>query len=143
MDGEIVRIFIAIMTGLIFSVQGSINSLIGKGTSQYIMVVGVSLIQAALASLIIIVSSGNFTSLFSPLVIISGILGMAIMYGFSTSIGSLGALKVFALVLVGQVIASTIIDHFGLFGVERSPVNIQRIASSFIIILGVFWLVKS
>lgn len=41
-------------------------------------------------------------------------------------------------VLLGQIAAATAIDHFGLFGVMRSPMTLQRAAGVALMIAGVF-----
>jgi transporter family-2 protein len=40
----------------------------------------------------------------------------------------LGAATTLALVLTGQMLASVVIDHFGLFGVPRHPADLSRVA---------------
>lgn len=136
-------ILLAFVTGLLFSVQFAINSQSGKNYNQYVMIIGVSLIQALLGSIMLFFKKGNISGLFSPMILISGFLGVIIMYGFSYSIGNLGTLKVFATVLAGQVIASLIIDHFGFFDVPQNYMNLQRLISTVIIMFGVYVLVKS
>jgi transporter family-2 protein len=39
----------------------------------------------------------------------------------------LGAATTLALILTGQMLASVVIDHFGLFGVPRHPVDLGRL----------------
>jgi transporter family-2 protein len=51
--------------------------------------------------------------------VLAGILGVVIMFGVSSSIGSIGTISVFLLVMLGQVIASTVIDHFGFGTMSR------------------------
>ena len=46
------------------------------------------------------------------------------------------------MVLVGQVIAAALIDHFGLFGAESFPMNLRRLAG-FGLLVGGFWLVTA
>ena len=46
------------------------------------------------------------------------------------------------MVLVGQVIAAAIIDHFGLFGAESFPITMRRLAGFGLLVSG-FWLVTA
>ena len=46
----------------------------------------------------------------------------------------LGAATTLALILTGQMLASVVIDHFGLFGVPRHPADLTRIGG--ILLLG-------
>jgi transporter family-2 protein len=74
--------------------------------------------------------------------IVAGVLGVVMMFSVSYSISSIGTLSVYVLVISGQIIASALIDHYGLFGTTRH-ITPQKIGSIFVIIMGVFWLVKS
>jgi transporter family-2 protein len=137
-------VILAMLAGIFGAIQGAINSHLGKTAGQYAMIIGVSLAQAIVASIILLRGGwGAFTAISSPWMIVAGILGVVIMFGVSYSIGSIGTLSVFILVMLGQVIASTLIDHFGLFGTPRLPVTPQKIGSILVIMLGVYWLLKS
>lgn len=46
------------------------------------------------------------------------------------------------MVLVGQVIAAALIDHFGLFGTESFPITPRRLAGFGLLVSG-FWLVTT
>ena len=49
----------------------------------------------------------------------------------------LGAATVLALLVAGQLIASLTFDHFGLFGLERQPADLQRLAGAALLMAGV------
>lgn len=49
----------------------------------------------------------------------------------------LGAATVLALVVVGQMIASLILDHFGLLGLAQHPVTPKRMLGAILLTLGV------
>jgi len=49
----------------------------------------------------------------------------------------------FVLLIFGQIVASALIDHFGWFGVTRSPLTLQKIGSLLLILTGVYCLIKS
>ena len=70
---------------------------------------------------------------------VGGLLGV---YAITASIYS--ALKVSfltftGLVLFGQVIMSMLLDHFGLIGVEKNPVNWQRLLGAILIAIGIIF----
>lgn len=140
---KILSISLAFCAGLVLTVQNTINSQIGKSSSQFIMIVGISLTQALIGMLILLIGKQPISSMFSPWIVLSGIMGIAVLYGFSFSISSIGTLKVFALVLFGQVLASLVIDNFGYFGVNQTPVSVQRVLFSLVIISGVIGLVRT
>jgi len=49
----------------------------------------------------------------------------------------LGAATTLALVVVGQMVGSLLLDQFGLFGTPQHPVSVIRIAGAACLILGV------
>jgi bacterial/archaeal transporter family-2 protein len=143
MNGHLISILLAFSSGLLGAFQGSINAQIGKAAGQYAMIIGVSLIQAIVASVILVKRGWNAFAFDSfPWMIVAGILGVVMMFSVSYSISSIGTLSVYVLVISGQIIASALIDHYGFFGTTR-PITPQKIGSIFVIIMGVFWLVKS
>lgn len=73
----------------------------------------------------------------------SAIIGMVIFTILSFSITNIGAGTAFVIVVLGQIIGSTIADHIGLFGSPVRPVNTLRVVSIIIILVGVFLLFKS
>lgn len=70
---------------------------------------------------------------------IGGFLGV---YGVSVSLYAapkIGFLTFTGLVLFGQIIMSMSLDHFGWLGVEKNPLNWQRILGAIFIALGVLF----
>ena len=49
----------------------------------------------------------------------------------------LGASVLIAFIVAGQMIASIIVDHYGLVGFPRHPVNVWRIAGAILLLSGV------
>lgn len=74
---------------------------------------------------------------------VAGVLGLIILTSVMFSITKIGALNMFVLIILGQLMASTLIDQFGLFGSPTIPVKPMRIVSLAIIAFGVFLLLRS
>jgi transporter family-2 protein len=49
----------------------------------------------------------------------------------------LGAATVLALIVVGQMLGSLTLDHFGILGIPQHPVNPTRLAGAGLLIAGV------
>ena len=49
----------------------------------------------------------------------------------------LGAAAFIALLIAGQMIASLVLDHFGLFGIPQNPADLTRIAGAVLLVGGV------
>lgn len=66
-----------------------------------------------------------------------GVLGAAVVVAQLYLAESLGAAPFLGLVVTGGVVASIILDHFGLVGFERHPAGRWRIAGGLLMVAGV------
>lgn len=68
---------------------------------------------------------------------LGGVLGV---YAISLSIYAapkLGYLTLTGLILFGQIAMSMLVDHFGVLGTEKAPINWQRLLGGVVIFIGV------
>lgn len=68
---------------------------------------------------------------------LGGFLGV---YAISLSIYTapkLGFLTLSGLIIFGQLVTSMVLDHFGLLGTEKAPINWQRLLGGVVIFIGV------
>jgi transporter family-2 protein len=71
-----------------------------------------------------------------------GLLG-AFYVGAATYVGPrLGALLLLALTLAGQMIASLLVDHFGLLGFAQQPISLTKIAGVALLVVGILLVAK-
>ena len=141
LSGNIMFLLVAALSGMAMAIQGSMNSALGKalGISQGIFSVHAS----ATLMMLIILGSGlpkggnwsNYTSL-PWFYFLGGIIGVAITYGVVVSIPKLGASIATTAIIVGQVLTACLIDHFGLFGLERSPMNWLKLLGLVLVAIG-------
>ena len=68
---------------------------------------------------------------------VGGALGTLIVLAGAFLVKYLGAAAFIALVVAGQLVASTLFDHFGLFGLEQKPLTWGRAAGVLVVIAGV------
>nr|WP_263325134.1 DMT family transporter [Neobacillus sp. Marseille-Q6967] len=144
----ILSLLFSFLSGLLISIHGLINSLGGKAIGSPAMFLWLSLVQAIPALIIMIVRPQKLGFVLSLQLgfkwyLFSAIIGLVIFTILSFSISNVGAGTAFVLVVLGQIIGSTIADQFGLFGSPVRPVNTLRIISIVIIMAGVFLLLKS
>ncbi|MCC3372564.1 DMT family transporter [Cohnella sp. REN36] len=145
MNGYGFSVLIALLTGFLSVAQGAINVSIGRGHGQYVMIMGVSLVQILAAALLLRIfgSPQPAASWFHPGMIVSGLLGVGIMFGISRATAEAGALPVFVAAVAGQIAVSAAMDHWGLMGLPRSPFTLQKLGSVLVIAAGIYWLFKS
>jgi transporter family-2 protein len=141
-------LLMALLSGLLISVHGIVNSMGSKTIGLPAMLAMYSIVQAIPPLLFILFRQqgngiGQVIAHGLKWYLLSGIIGMIIVTALTFSITQIGSLTAFVIVVLGQVIGAAIADHFGLFGVPIKPVNTLRIVSILIIMIGVGLLIKS
>lgn len=68
---------------------------------------------------------------------IGGLYGAVFVVAATWAVPRLGVAMTITLMVAGQLIISVILDHFGAFGVPRSPINLTRLAGIALVIGGV------
>ncbi|MFE8699981.1 DMT family transporter [Cytobacillus sp. FJAT-54145] len=137
----------ALTAGLAIGIHGVINSSGAKAIGLPTMLAFFSIIQAIPAFIFLLIKQPSlglvvaFTEGWGWFVA-SGLIGATIVTVVTLSISKIGALTSFVLVVLGQIIASAVADHFGFMGIEVKPMNLLKLLSIFIILGGVVLLLK-
>jgi transporter family-2 protein len=134
---------IAVTAGALLPIQASINGrmrpIVGGPIPATLVSVTVSTTPILLLAIAIrtpVPSGSKLTG--SPWwVWTGGLLGVIFVLVSLGLVNRLGATFLFALVVVGQMIASMVIDHFGLFGVSEHAVSPLRILGVALLLGGV------
>jgi bacterial/archaeal transporter family-2 protein len=139
---------LAFFGGLMISLQGLLNSVGSKIIGIPALIAWMSIIQAIPPIIYILVrqpSNGIGQSLIQGFkwYAVSGVLGIILVASISFSISKAGALSIFVVLVLGQIIGSAFIDQIGLFGTPVKPLNIMRVLSILLILSGVWLLLKS
>lgn len=136
-----IGIIIALVSGLLMSVQGVFNT---KVTDTLGVWVTSAFVQ--LTALIVCLIAWFFTGRqsFSTLLeiqprymLLGGVMGAMITYTVIKSMDALGPAKAIMLIVVAQLLVGYLIEMFGMFGVEKQPIEIRKILGMGIAILGI------
>ena len=145
MDRGAAVLLTAVVGGLI-ALQAPINSGLGKsvGTFQaaFLSFLLGTVVLAAIAAL-----SGGFGSLagirqVAPVFLLGGVLGAIYVTTVLVTVRSLGAGGVTAATITGQLAMSVALDQFGLLGVDRDPLTLDRVVGLAFLALGTFLVVR-
>ncbi len=68
---------------------------------------------------------------------VGGMLGAFYVLSAVVVAPRLGAAVLIALITAGQMIASLVLDHFGLLGFEPHPINVWRVVGALFLLVGV------
>lgn len=74
--------------------------------------------------------------------LLGGMLGVALISAQVYIIPSIGVAATITLIIAGQLVMATCIDHFGLLEIEAKPLSWERISGLAIVLLGVWLTVK-
>lgn len=136
-------IILAILAGMAMPTQATVNSKLAVSIGNPILAAFVSFSVGTIALFVYILLTGvpltNLTAAKdAPLVAwIGGFLGAFFVSVMATVLPRIGVALAFSLAIGGQMLATLIIDHFGLLGVPVKEINLMRVLGAALITVGV------
>ena len=145
MNAASITLALALFAGVLMAVQAPTNALLGKASGSPVVAAFISFIVGTVAlGALVTASSGR---LFAPeLRSVPWYAWLGGLYGaFFVAIAAFGAPKVgvgplLTAAIGGQLIGAIILDHYGLFGLARQPVSIEKVGGVLLVLIGA-WLV--
>ena len=139
MKGRYILLLMAALSGSLMAIQGTFNSLLGKIIGLLESTFSVHLIGTMTAGvLLLLLGNGSFAkaSQVPWFAWLGGPIGVAIIFGVAFSIPKLGVGVATTAIIAAQLFTAYLIDHFGLFGMERIPFNFLKLGGTVLIIIG-------
>ena len=145
MSGKLGVLLIAALSGLIMALQGSLNASQSKIIGLWETTFVVHLVGLVLASVLVFVFKlGNIAWVnmaHAPwYTYLGGILGVIIIYIVARSMPKVGVAPATTAIILGQVFTAGLIDHLGLFGLQKIPFSWVNIVGTFLMAGGA-WLI--
>jgi transporter family-2 protein len=139
----IIFMLLGLMAGASIPIHAGINSRLATFTGSPVSAVAIAFFVGAITCIIFSLITrtpfpkpGAFTG--APWWIwIGGSCVVFTIMSITTLAPKLGAVLMITLMIAGQMIASTIIDHYGFLGYPVHPINIYKIAGIIIVAVGV------
>ena len=145
MSGKLGVLLIAALSGLLMALQGSLNAAQSKIIGLWETTFLVHLVGLVLAGvLVFIFKLGNM--IWSNLAhapwytYLGGVLGVLIIYIVARSMPKVGVAPATTAIILGQVFTAGLIDHLGLFGLQKIPFSWVHIVGTFLMAGGA-WLI--
>jgi transporter family-2 protein len=142
-------LFLAVIVGLLGGVavglQGPLTSLmsqhVGTMGSVFIIHLGGALVACAL---LLVLGGGGLSAWRSVpwYALGAGVLGIVVLSAVSYTIPRIGAATTVTLIVVAQLILSTLLDHFGLLGTSVRTIDVSRILGIAVLFLGTWLMVR-
>lgn len=141
MSGKLLALTMALVSGVAMALQGTLNSALSK----IIGLLEATLIVHFTATVIVLVllfglgvgqgDLGKFREI-PWYLYLGGALGVVITYLVVASIPKVGVALATTAIIVGQVSAACLVDHFALFGMERYPFTWYRLGGLVLLAIG-------
>ncbi len=136
-------IVIALLLGAGLSTQAGVNSSLRTALGHPLhatisnFVVGLVLVFATALAIGLRTPSAEHFQRSSPWMYLGGVLGAIFVLGSTALAPRLGAATLMGLIVTGQLVAATIIDHHGWLGFEAHPATGTRLVGGLLLIVGV------
>ena len=133
----------ALVAGMAAPTQFAINSQLRQAVGGPVVAAAISFLVGTLILFAAVVVVSRSVPELGPIVgappwmYLGGLLGAFYVCASIVLTPQLGVATTIGLFLAGQVIASIVIDHLGLFGVPEHPASIVRVLGALLIIVGV------
>ena len=140
-------VLLGVGAGCLVGMQAPINSRLGKSVGSVQAATFSFLVGTAVLLLIATFVRGGLGGLGhvgrAPWwALVGGLLGAVYVTVALLAVRTLGASSLTAVVITGQLAISVAIDRFGLLGVARSPVGVQRVVGVVLLVAGVVLVVR-
>ena len=138
-------VLLALVGGLLGGIQAPVNSQLGRKIGA----IEASLVSFFIGTLFLLLltiffGKGNLMSISTvpKWQLIGGFLGACFVTFTILAVPNIGvALSIISLI-IGQLIISVIIDHFGLFGSQKIPVNWERVFGIALMCIALFFIFR-
>lgn len=146
MNAASIPLTLALIAGVLMAVQAPTNAILGKASGSAIVAAFISFVVGAVAlGAAVAASSGR---LFAPeLRAVPWYAWLGGLYGaFFVAMAAFGAPRIgigplLTAAIAGQLVGAVLLDHYGLLGLARQPVSIEKILGVLLVLLGA-WLVR-
>lgn len=131
---------ISILTGVVLSIMVVLNGDLGNATGNYISSVIIHFVGLIGIIILLVLTKSKIKNLKGiPFYMFSGgLIGILTVLFTNISFTNLGVSLTVSLALLGQLVTSIVIDHFGYFDLEVTKFEKKKIIGLGIIILGIF-----
>ena len=141
MNAAALPLSLAVIAGIFIAIQAPTNAILGKASGSPVVAAFISFVvgMAALGAMVA-VSGGR---VFSPelrgvpwYAWVGGIYGAFFVAMAAFAAPRIGVATMLTAAVAGQILAALTLDHFGLLGLARQPVSMERVAGAALVLIG-------
>ena len=139
--GTALAVGMTAVAGLAGSVQVAVMGRFGERIGTFEALAFATLLTAVLSAVVLLAarqSVGAYVDgVRSPIWLwSSGVMGLIVILSITFATPRLGATATIGLLIAGQLAMGTVIDRFGLFGLERIPIDATRVLGIALLAVG-------
>jgi len=147
MDFLLLEISLGLLAGMMITMQGIINTVLASKVGTYGSIFILTIVNLLLVGFIVLIypksiSLQNLPGLNKWYLYLGGVLGIFILALTISILPRIGATLGFIYIIIGQLVAALLVDHFGLLGMTTTPLTITKIAGIILFLLGAFLVTK-
>jgi transporter family-2 protein len=141
MNAASIPLALAVIAGVFMSVQAPTNAILGKASGSPVVAAFISFLVGTVA-LGAVVAAGSDRLLAPELRSVPWYAWLGGLYGaFFVAIAAFGAPRIgvgplLTAAIAGQLIGAVILDHYGLLGLARQPLSIEKVAGVVLVLVG-------
>ena len=142
---RLLLMLIAAACATVIPFQAIINGRLGQMVSNPLLAALISFTGGTIAlTLILLATTPGFPALprdltwtdIPPYLFTGGLLGAVFVTSVLMLVPRIGAANVLAAAIVGQLLMSVLVDHYGILGIPQSPVSGLKVAGCAMLVLG-------
>lgn len=138
---------LAVLAGAMITLQSVLNSALGEKTGHLgsVLILTVVSIVGLLALIRLFPGTADLRrlpGLFQWYLYGGGLLGIAILAAPIVLIPKIGATATLTGLVIGQLLLAILIDHFGVFNVQRVEIDLTRMFGVILLALGAYLITK-
>jgi bacterial/archaeal transporter family-2 protein len=144
MQSLIIIILIGVMGGVAIGVQSPLASMISQrlGVLESVFIVHLGGALVALVPLLIFGSKFNQWRSLPWYTLVAGAFGLVVIFAMSYMIPRVGVAPALIILLAGQLLMGSVMDHFGWLGAVQRPIELSRVLGLSVVLAGVWLTVK-
>lgn len=144
MQSLIIIILIGLMGGIAVGIQGPLSSMISQrmGVLESVFIVHLGGAIVALVPLLLLGSKFNQWRNLPWYVFGAGAFGLVVIFAMSYMIPRIGVAPALILLLAGQLLMGSVLDHFGWLGAVQRPFELPRLLGLAVVLAGVWLTVR-
>lgn len=144
MQSLLIIILIGVMGGVAIGVQSPLASMISQrlGVLESVFIVHLGGALVALVPLLIFGSKFNQWRSLPWYTLGAGAFGLVVIFAMSYMIPRVGVAPALIVLLAGQLLMGSVMDHFGWLGAVQRPIELSRVLGLSVVLAGVWLTVK-